>query len=251
MEEVEDSEHQSHSIMAMAFSWSHKVNYLPLAIISLATVNLFSQDSPNSNKGIIRGKITVSRSDDITEEIMRGRMLNRYDVSPGLPEKPFQPYTLSEKTVVFLETVPGAFAPPQIHPTLDQHDMVFRPLVLPIIVGTTVDFPNSDPLFHNVFSLSEAKEFDLGKYPRGERRSVTFDHTGVVSVYCEIHSYMFASILVLQNPHFALPDQIGNYEMVDVPPGTYSLSFWYGRKKAETKTVTVIANQTTTVNFQY
>jgi len=129
--------------------------------------------------------------------------------------------------------------------------MVFRPLVLPILLGTTVDFPNSDPLFHNVFSLSEAKEFDLGKYPKGERRSVRFDQAGVVSVYCEIHSYMFASILVLQNPYFAVPDQNGNYEIDGVPAGTYSLSFWYGRKKAESRTVSVSANQSTTVNFQY
>ena len=237
--------------MAMLFSRSRNVRYLFFAALSLATANLFSQDSPDSDKGIIRGKITVSRSDDITEEIMRGRMLNRYDVSAGAPEKPFQPYTLTEKAVVYLETVPGPSTPPQVHPTLDQHDMVFRPLVLPVVVGTTVDFPNADPLFHNVFSLSEPKEFDLGRYPRGERRSVTFDRVGVVSVYCEIHSYMFASILVLQNSHFTQPDQSGNYEIAGISPGTYALTFWYGRKKAETKTVTVTANQATAVNFQY
>jgi hypothetical protein len=129
--------------------------------------------------------------------------------------------------------------------------MVFRLLVLPILIGSTVDFPNSDPLFHNVFSLSQPKEFDLGRYPKGQKKSMTFEHTGVVSVYCEIHSYMFATILVLQNPHFAVPDEEGNFILKNVPLGTYQLSFWYGRKKAETKTVTVISNQITTTNFTY
>ncbi|HEY6951647.1 MAG TPA: carboxypeptidase regulatory-like domain-containing protein, partial [Bacteroidota bacterium] len=97
----------------------------------------------------------------------------------------------------------------------------------------------------------EPKEFDLGKYPKGQHRSVTFDKLGIVSVYCEIHSYMFATILVLQNPFFALPDENGNFQIADVPAGTYELSFWYGRKKAETKTVVVTPNQSSTINFQY
>ncbi len=227
-----------------------RIHYVLTAVVVLAG-SLRAQGSSGASDGSIRGKVTISRPDDITEEILHGRMLNRYESTPGLSDKPLQPYTLSEKAVVYLESVPGDYPPPQSHPTLDQHDMVFRPLVLPVLVGTTVDFPNSDPLFHNVFSLSEAKEFDLGKYPKGERRSVRFDQAGVVSVYCEIHSYMFASILVLQNPYFAVPDQNGNYEINGVPAGTYSLSFWYGRKKAESRTVTVSANQSTTVNFQY
>ncbi len=233
------------------FSQLRRTGFFLTIVVSAAVSGLYSQDSSGSVPGSIRGRITVSRPDDITDEILHGRMLNRYDLNPGVSDKPIQPYSLSEKSVVYVESVPGNFAPPSVHPTLDQHDMVFRPLVLPVLVGTTVDFPNSDPLFHNVFSLSDAKEFDLGKYPKGERRSVTFDRTGVVSVYCEIHSYMFASILVLQNPHFSVPDQNGNYEIGGMPAGTYAVSFWYGRKKTETKTVTVSPNQTATVNFQY
>ena len=210
-----------------------------------------AQETSGPETGVIRGKVIISRADDVTEEIMRGRMLNRYESRTEQSERPFQPYTLAEKAVVYVESVPGNYVPQRNHPTLDQHDMVFRPLVLPILVGTTVDFPNSDPLFHNVFSLSEPKEFDLGRYAQGQHRSVTFDKEGVVSVYCEIHSYMFATILVLQNPYFALPNQEGDFEIGGVPAGTYQLIFWYGRKKVESKTISVAARQATNVSFQY
>jgi plastocyanin len=224
-----------------------------LLVIScfFVTSSLLAQENFGAETGVIRGKIFISRTDDVTEEIMRGRMLNRYGTGTDPSAKPFQPYTLPEKAVVYVESVPGTYTPPRNHPTLDQRDMVFRPLVLPILTGTTVDFPNSDPLFHNVFSLSESKEFDLGRYPQGKHRSVTFDNEGVVSVYCEIHSYMFATILVLQNPYFALPDQDGDFEIGGVPSGTYQLSFWYGRKKVDTRTINVTSGQTTTANFQY
>lgn len=227
------------------------------ALCSLVVVGLFAgagtaQDKSDIATGEIRGTISVSASNDVTAEIIRGRSLNRYETSGANAGKQLDPpYALSEKAVIYIESVPGTYESPRIHPQLDQRDMVFRPLVLPILIGSTVDFPNSDPLFHNVFSLSQPKEFDLGRYPKGQKKSVTFEHMGVVSVYCEIHSYMFATILVLQNPYFAVPDDDGNFILKNVPAGTYQLSFWYGRKKAETKTVTVISNQATTTNFTY
>jgi plastocyanin len=230
---------------------SSKIAYYTLFLVFLVPLLIRAQEGSISETGVIRGRVVISRADDVTEEIMRGRMLNRYETRSDQSEKPFQPYTLSEKAVVYIESVPGNYTPPKNHPTLDQRDMVFRPLVLPILVGTSVDFPNSDPLFHNVFSLSEPKEFDLGRYAQGQHRSLTFDKEGVVSVYCEIHSYMFATILVLQNPYFARPDQDGDFEIGGVPPGTYQLNFWYGRKKADGKTITVAPRQTTSVNFQY
>lgn len=220
-------------------------------IVLVSTIPARAQENSGTETGVIRGKVVISRADDVTEEIMRGRMLNRYDAHSDITEKPFQPYTLPEKAVVYVESVPGTYTPPRNHPTLDQRDMVFRPLVLPILVGTTVDFPNSDPLFHNVFSLSEPKEFDLGRYAQGQHRSVTFDKEGVVSVYCEIHSYMFATILVLQNPFFSLPNSDGDFEIGGVPPGTYQLDFWYGRKKVDSKSITVAPRQTSSAMFQY
>ena len=211
----------------------------------------FGQDKNEASAGTIRGKVAVPHTDDVTGDIMRGRALNRYNSNSLSVSKSIEPYRLSEKTVVYIETIQGSFTPPSANPQLNQRDMVFRPIVLPVVVGTTVDFPNSDDLFHNVFSLSQPKEFDLGRYSKGQKKSVKFDKPGVVSVFCEIHSYMFATILVLQNPYFAVPDDEGNYSIANVPPGTYRLSFWYGRKKVETATVTVTAGQAATKNFAY
>ena len=221
--------------------------------IPVLLVLMFQESSAQAEgpKGTIQGTITVSQSDDVSAEISRGRSLNRYQTSSAASGQSVAPYTLSEKAVVYIESVSGDFTPPSSRPVLDQRDMVFRPLVLPILAGTTVDFPNSDPLFHNVFSLSQAKEFDLGRYPKGQKKSVTFERTGIVSVYCEIHSYMFATILILQNAYFTVPNDEGNYTIAGVPPGTYKLSFWYGRKKVESRSVTVSSGQTSTVNFTY
>ncbi len=214
-------------------------------------VPLASAVSAEPGGGTIKGRIIVSSTDDVTSELMRERSLNRYETAGAAMDRTTEPYTLSEKAVVYVESAEGEFAPPKLHPSLDQRGMLFRPLVLPIVVGTTVDFPNSDPLFHNVFSLSQAKEFDLGRYPKGQKKSVTFDRTGIVSVFCEIHSYMFATILVLQNPYFAVPDVDGSYTIAGVPPGTYHLDFIYGRKNVRTKTVVVNRDETTTADFSY
>ncbi len=200
--------------------------------------------------GTIQGKIVSPASDEFTEDILRARAVNRY-ISDEAHHKHVRPYTLPEKAVVYLESTgpSGTYDPPQIHPRLDQQDMLFRPIVLPILVGTTVDFPNDDDIFHNVFSYSDAKEFDLGRYPRGQLRSVTFDKPGIVKVYCDIHTYMYATILVLDNPYFSVPDQDGNYRIPNVPPGHYRLSFWYGRKLVETRPVTVSGGEARVENF--
>jgi plastocyanin len=167
------------------------------------------------------------------------------------PEEPLRPYRLSEKAVVYIDSIgkDTTYAPPDVHPTLKQYQMMFRPLVLPVVVGTTVDFPNKDNLYHNVFSYSQPKEFDLGRYPKGHSRSVTFNKPGIVKVYCDIHTYMYATILVLENPYFAVPDDDGSYVITDVPPGTYRVSCWYGRKNLLTLTVVVRAAQTSTADF--
>ncbi len=132
------------------------------------------------------------------------------------------------RSVVYLETAPQpAFDAPLPHrATLDQRNETFVPSVLAITVGSTVDFPNSDRTYHNVFSLSKAKRFDLGRYPRGQSRSVRFDKPGVVRVFCEIHSHMSAWILVFAHPYFAITDAEGRYRIEGVPPGSYTLVAW-------------------------
>jgi len=98
--------------------------------------------------------------------------------------------------------------------------------VLVIPVGTSVDFPNQDPFFHNVFSYSSAKRFDLGRYPRGESRRVVFDRPGVVKVYCEIHQWMRSAVVVVENPFHAEVGTDGSFSIAGVPPGRYRLAVW-------------------------
>lgn len=112
-------------------------------------------------------------------------------------------------------------------PQLAQKDQKFVPRVLAVAAGTTVEFPNLDPIFHNVFSVSPVKRFDLGKYPRGQSRRVTFGKPGLVQVYCDIHADMAAYILVLPNHAFTRPDEAGSFTLTDLPPGHYRLKAWH------------------------
>jgi plastocyanin len=113
------------------------------------------------------------------------------------------------------------------HVVLDQRNQTFVPHVLAVAVGTTVDFPNHDPMLHNVFSASPAKKFDLGMYGEGESRSVTFDAPGVVRIGCAAHPKMEAFVVVHGNPYLAVSDAHGSYTIEGVPPGTYQVRVWH------------------------
>ena len=127
------------------------------------------------------------------------------------------------RAVVYFEAAPrGAFEDREsARVSLDQRRETFVPHVLAITAGTTVDFPNHDRTYHNVFSLSKAKRFDLGRYAAGTSKSVRFDRPGIVRVFCDIHSHMNASILVFGHRFFAVTDEQGRYEIDRVPPGHY------------------------------
>ena len=148
--------------------------------------------------------------------------------------------------VVYLEGVPRAAGAPTSATAarMEQKGERFVPRVLPVVAGTTVSFPNADPIFHNVFSLSGAKAFDLGRYPRGEARSVRFDKPGVVQVFCHIHSDMRAVVLVLDSPAFAVPGDDGRYALDGVPPGEYVLVAWHERAQPIRRKVRVTAGGT-------
>jgi plastocyanin len=133
--------------------------------------------------------------------------------------------------------------------TMAQRDETFDPHVLPVLRGTTVDFPNGDDVFHNVFSLSSAKTFDLGRYPKGSSRPVTFDKPGRVDVFCHIHSDMSAIVLVLENPYFTSPDVKGHFVIDSVPPGDYAVIGWHQRIKPVQQRVRVVAGQTAKTVF--
>jgi plastocyanin len=131
-----------------------------------------------------------------------------------------------------------------------QQGAVFLPHVLPVMAGTTIEWPNDDDIYHNVFSMSDAKRFDLGLYkgnPRDKR--VTFDKPGRVDVFCSIHENMHCIILVLENPYFAATDEGGHYRISDVPPGTYKLRAWHERLPADEHEIIVPTNGEVKVDF--
>jgi plastocyanin len=110
---------------------------------------------------------------------------------------------------------------------MDQRAMKFSPYVLPVVVGSTVEFPNNDTAWHNVYSKGGAKDFDLGLYPSGKTRSVTFDKPGVVRVLCNAHPSMEAFIVVSESPYFSGADSRGNYRLDRVPMGSYRVQVWH------------------------
>jgi plastocyanin len=154
--------------------------------------------------------------------------------------------------VVFIQQAPGTFTVPAKPADMDQKSMKFTPHVLPILVGTTVRFLNSDPTQHNVFSPDHEK-YNLGTWPQGETKDHAFTTCAkapcVYVQLCRVHPEMEAYVVVLQNPFFAVTGADGHYKIDNVPPGNYSLSVWHAKGKAQPKSVTVDASKPAAVDF--
>jgi plastocyanin len=217
---------------------------LPAGALLLAAAGAVGQDvvRPETRLGAIRGRVDVRRELPPVEprpsvaELGRGPARDRPD---------------RRRSVVYLETAPqGAFEDhDRTRAVLDQRNETFVPYVLAIPVGGTVDFPNSDRTYHNVFSFSKTRRFDLGRYGRGVSKFVRFDKPGVVRVFCEIHSHMSAFILVFAHRFFATTDAEGRYRIDDVPAGSYTLAAWNDGEVRETRTVRVPDGGTVELDF--
>jgi plastocyanin len=213
------------------------VSALTLSALSFVSFVTFVSSAP--------GRIaTAARPGGI-----RGRVELRH-VAPAMERRPSvadlgtpaaRPFPNLRRSVVYLESAPrGAFETSEGgHAVMDQRNETFIPHVLAITTGTTVDFPNSDKFYHNVFSLSKTRSFDLGRYAAGNSRPVRFDRPGIVRVFCDIHSHMNAFILVFSHPFFAMTDGDGRYHIDDVPPGTYAVIAWNEGVSSEPKPITV------------
>jgi hypothetical protein len=192
--------------------------------------------------GAIAGHVTLTRVRGtlLPANAYPTRRVNRHK-APPIPE--------IKNVVVYLKD-PGYRGPlPPMHAEMRQEDETFLPHTLVITKGSTVDFPNGDPFFHNVFSLSSAATFNLGRYPRGQSKAQTFNKAGLVKVYCDIHSHMTAAILVLDHPYFVIPEIDGTYTLPDLPPGQYTLVGWHERVGERTTRVRVRAGETTRVDL--
>lgn len=152
--------------------------------------------------------------------------------------------------VVYLE---GAFSRPASLPMKEiaQKDLTFIPAILPIQAGTIVEFPNLDDTYHNIFSYSPAKRFDLGRYRREERPipSVIFDKPGLVTLRCDIHEHMRGLVLVLNTPHFVMSDSSGHFQLNGLPSGHYTLKAWVDSRTTREKQIDLTNGQTLHVDF--
>lgn len=140
--------------------------------------------------------------------------------------------------VVWLEAGSRAAAAPPKKIVLDQRQLQFKPHVLAVTVGAKVEMPNSDRVFHNVFSFHDGKRFDLGLYPVGTARTVTFDRAGLSRIFCNIHPNMAAYVLAVDSAHFAVTDTKGEFDIQNVPAGSHTYHAW--RPGGDTTTGTIV-----------
>lgn len=157
----------------------------------------------------------------------------------------------SGDTVVYIEKVgDNKYDPPEEHGVIDQISLTFIPHILAVQRGTTVDFPNSDLVRHNVFSTPDCcNQFNLGTYDVGTSKPVTFDKSCEVPLLCNVHAEMSAFVVVLDNPYFAVTSRDGSFTIDNVPQGTYLLKTWHEKLESMTQEVTIETGKTTNVSF--
>jgi plastocyanin len=160
-----------------------------------------------------------------------------------------KPLPESRNVVIFFDGIEASTDLAHARATLAQKDEQFVPHLAAITRGSTVSFPNDDPFFHNVFSLSRGASFNLGRYPSGVTRTRVFSRPGIVKVFCELHSHMSAVIRVFDHPWFTIPDDHGRFAIDGVPSGEHTLVAWHERIGERRDRVTIRPGQATEVMF--
>lgn len=222
-----------------------RLHFVPRLVALLVLTITCSTSSVRA--GDIVGRVDILRTAAGTQEAIspwaRTRRLDNTEPDVGESEEVI--------AVVYLEQddalVP--LPPPEEHPQVNQKDMTILPHITTVQVGTTVDFPNSDNVYHNLFSLSPARKFDLGRYAKGQSKSITFKDLGEVRIYCDIHPSMSGVVLVLPNSFFAEVHADGTYRIADVPAGTYRIHAWHETLNERVKSVTVPEQGAVEVDF--
>jgi plastocyanin len=187
------------------------------AVLGLAPLPLQAED--------LRGQLSITRV--LTKQRVTLPAYQVRGVTPAThAEEANRVLSEWDRVVVYLEGDRAPEAAP-VTAAVNQKGQKFDPEIVVVPAGSTVSFPNADPIFHNVFSLSKARQFDLGFYPAGQTRAVRFDKPGVVQVYCHLHPDMNAAILVVPNAWYARPDNRGAFSFSGIPPGTYQVVVWH------------------------
>jgi plastocyanin len=226
----------------------HQRSTLPTLVLVIAMVAVGSSGDPfraaqpaDAATGAVTGRVRLTtriKGAALPSTAYPTRAVGTAD-SQAIPE--------IKNVVVYLKDAAfrGTLSPARVQ--MRQEHETFVPHVIAITRGSTIDFPNDDPIFHNVFSLSSAAAFDLRRYPRGQSRSWQFTKPGVVKVYCHIHSHMSATIVVLDHPYFTVPDLDGTFTLPDLPPGDHTIVGWHERVGERRATVRVERGKTAAV----
>jgi plastocyanin len=231
---------------------SERMNKL-LGVIVLCfgcnTASVYNILAQEQQTGSVKGKIDIRAmvKPDIVSHEIRSHL---YGMSPMIHSTDSMNNDFGS-IVVSLESkdVKQAKPRPLTKALLDQRNAEFIPHVLPIQRGTVVEFVNRDNTYHNVFSLSPTKKFNIGRRPTGEAVPIQFDKAGIVQVFCDIHSHMSAYILVLDSPFFVHPDEHGNYSFENIPAGVYTLQVWHERFTKRERIITIPSGGHMTENF--
>src|SRR5262245_55058651 len=211
------------------------------AAASFVLVAALGGQSPDS--GTITGQVKLTtrvRGTPLPSNVYQPRAVANHDAI-AIPE--------IKNVVVYLKNVKFKGQLTVSHQAIRQEREAFAPRVVAATRGSTIDFPNADPFFHNVFSLSSASTFDLGRYPMGRQKSVTLPNPGLVKVFCHIHSQMSASILVLDHPYFTMLAPDGAFTIPNVPAGTYTIVGWHERIGERASTVQVTPGSSVSVDI--
>lgn len=193
--------------------------------------------------GRLEGTVTVSSA-----LVVRKPRFRFYDDAGAPPPAP--PANELANVVIYLEPTASSARPAPVRAALEQRDERFQPRVLVVPAHSTIDFPNRDDVYHNVFSLSAIRSFDLGRYGRDASKAVRIDRTGVVRVFCHIHADMSAAIVVVDGPGYAVPDSTGHYALGSLPPGDYTLVGWHERSEPVRRAVHIAAGETTRLDVR-
>ncbi len=194
--------------------------------------------------GVSLAMLLVAGSHGRAQEAPRGALAGAVTVVSG-----GHPIADRSRVVVYL-VGNGVSHSARVTKSIRQRERRFQPDFLVVPVGSTVEFPNDDHIFHNVFSLSRTKRFDLGLYRSGTSRSITLEREGVVDVYCNIHPEMVAKILVIDSMHYAVTDRDGAFRIRDVPSGSYEVVGWQAYGQPYRARVTIRSGTTTRLDFQ-
>jgi plastocyanin len=223
-----------------------KLQLILIAIVAISAISASSQTQNITGTILIKKQLTKRRATPDVSIYQRGTAV---ELGKDSGEAPLD-YE-RERVVIYLEgpvpadadaANPGPFK-------MEQINRRFSPDLLVVQAGSTVSFPNMDPVFHNIFSLSKPRSFDLGSYDKGDSRQVVFPKPGIVEVYCHLHPNMAATIVVAPNRWNVRSDRTGQYRIPDVPPGKYTVVAWHKAAGFFRKSILVEAGRDSVADF--